>query len=638
MLQVTGRPVTSYQELRAETLKLFPALIEAAQRPGRRAAEERLTATREQISDDRLRVLVCGEFKRGKSSVLNGLLGEVKLLPEHTSHATSVVTTVVYGKPEQVTVYLADGTEQDISRGELHRYVTERGNPHNVKQVREVVIQVPNERLQAGLILVDTPGIGGAYPGHFRVTDALLPEADAIVFVTDTTAAVSPAEQQFLRRAAETAGVIDDEDALFFVMSKIDRERDYPTLQSAAQATLAKALGRPLEHVRVVPVSSLEMRKALETASTVKREHSNFDELEDMLWPALARRQAKILRRGALVDLRESVQSLRKPIIDAIDALSSPSAADEIRNTIDARYATRTAQAAANAQWQNDLSERVHRLVQDIQQRVFDEASEACQRLESQLGELLADLETLRDRSGSCVEAIVGAADWRLRTGIDQLQRELAQRYDLPFGDAEFAGLSAPPVPELRFRPARRPPKQPSLNTVSGVLSLSSVVGTIAAKLALAVFLQDHQKADLIGEQVSGAVVSVASGSVMLYRRLRVIAAQQRDQKEREGATRDELRQYFDAVVQHLAPIIADVARLSASRLRTDLESRIRQDLDSAEESARRVRDPGPLDAVSKASLLKELTAELVPLDRAMDRIAQLDRIAADLAGTQDHE
>jgi hypothetical protein len=632
-----------YKYLREETLSLFPGLKDAARKPGHEETWDRLELAERQLRDGRLLAVVCGEFQRGKSSLINALLGEEPgILPEDSSIATSVIARVGYGAAERITVLRADAdgavTEREIPRGDLPAYMTERGNPGNAKGVQEVIIEIPNERLKPGLVLVDTPGIGGLYAGHFMATDAMLPKANAIVFVTDATQPLTDGELRFLRRAAKTAKVIDDEDALLFVLTKIDKKSDYSELLADTQARLAAAVGRPAQQVRVVPVSSRARRRYLKTGSSAQRRLSNFDELEDLIWAALTRRQAKILLNGALADLETSAVSLLKPIEDAAGALRSPSATAALRETIDARHRSLEKLAAANAPWRRELATGVARTVREVQAKTLTSADEAWRRLEAELDDLLDEPGKLNDRIDSDILMILGTADRLLHDGTARLQRELAERNGLALGRAEMARLPAPPVPDIRIRAAIPAPRQPSMKVASTVVSLSDTVGTMLARLLEALFLPAARgTAELVIGPAGGVALAALSGSVVFSRKLRATVAQRRDRKERRAETHAELERTYRELRQHFAAVIDDVSHAFASAIGAELESRIRQERDSAEESARRVRDQGPHDEAGLAALHKELAAERAPLDLLRARVAELSRLAVELATQGDH-
>lgn len=90
----------TFESLRAEVLELFTRLSDIAAARGAEEAARRLAAGKQRLLDERLVVVVCGEFKRGKSTLLNALLGDRGLFPVDAFYATRVITTAAYGHPK----------------------------------------------------------------------------------------------------------------------------------------------------------------------------------------------------------------------------------------------------------------------------------------------------------------------------------------------------------------------------------------------------------------------------------------------------------------------------------------------------------------------------------------------------------
>jgi hypothetical protein len=137
------------------------------------------------------RLVVMGEIKKGKSSFINALCGIPGLVPVHSDVATSTVFKIRHGKELRYTVYFQkddSGTETKkvITPAELADYGTETGNPDNWKKVDFIAVEAPSAILSNGLIILDTPGVGGLYAKHREITYRHAPSADAIFFVTDS--------------------------------------------------------------------------------------------------------------------------------------------------------------------------------------------------------------------------------------------------------------------------------------------------------------------------------------------------------------------------------------------------------------------------------------------------------------------
>ncbi|HET9757174.1 MAG TPA: dynamin family protein, partial [Candidatus Limnocylindrales bacterium] len=144
-------------------------------------------------------VCVVGEFKKGKSALINALLG-APVCPVDDDLATAAVTVVRYGETPSATVHRREGGEAIVEAIEptaVPDWAQEPVGRDHRPQVDLVEVRIPNPLLEGGLTLVDTPGVGGLNAGHAAATLAFLPSADALVFVTDASAELSGPELEF---------------------------------------------------------------------------------------------------------------------------------------------------------------------------------------------------------------------------------------------------------------------------------------------------------------------------------------------------------------------------------------------------------------------------------------------------------
>ncbi len=123
-----------------------------------------------------------GQFKSGKSSFLNSLIG-FEALPVDVLPATAVVTRAGYGEKETVRVRYASGESQEATFGELAGFVTERGNPGNQKQVETVEVELPGLAPFRTIRFVDTPGLGSAFAHNTEASMAWLPRVGGALLV-----------------------------------------------------------------------------------------------------------------------------------------------------------------------------------------------------------------------------------------------------------------------------------------------------------------------------------------------------------------------------------------------------------------------------------------------------------------------
>lgn len=135
------------------------------------------------------RIVVMGEIKKGKSSFVNALLGVDNLVPVCDDVATSTIYKICYGPKQEYRVFFTKESGRPmltIDADEVVLYGTEAGNPDNEKSVDFIQVRCPSPMLKDGLVIIDTPGLGGIIKSHKRITYNYVPKADAVFLVTES--------------------------------------------------------------------------------------------------------------------------------------------------------------------------------------------------------------------------------------------------------------------------------------------------------------------------------------------------------------------------------------------------------------------------------------------------------------------
>ncbi len=109
------------------------------------------------VSEGRFYVVCIGQFKRGKSTLINALIGE-PVLPVGFIPVTAVPTVIRYGARKKARIQFRDGAWQEIAASDLDQYVSEEHNPENAKGVGGAEVFLPSALLSTGMCLVDTHG------------------------------------------------------------------------------------------------------------------------------------------------------------------------------------------------------------------------------------------------------------------------------------------------------------------------------------------------------------------------------------------------------------------------------------------------------------------------------------------------
>nr|BFE72437.1 hypothetical protein GCM10020092_057380 [Actinoplanes digitatis] len=161
-------------------------------------------------------IVIVGETKRGKSSLLNALLGVPDLSPVDAAVATAAYLHFSPGTPASAAAYVPGAPEPvpvDVAR--LADWATGGEPPGGGRAPRRIEVTHPAPLLQY-LSLLDTPGVGGLDPAHTAVALDAVERATALLFVADASAPLSQPELDFLAAASERV------DAVVFALTKID--------------------------------------------------------------------------------------------------------------------------------------------------------------------------------------------------------------------------------------------------------------------------------------------------------------------------------------------------------------------------------------------------------------------------------
>jgi predicted GTPase len=218
------------------------------------AAEARSVA--ERVSEGRFYVACIGQFKRGKSSILNALVG-ASVLPTGVVPVTAVPTIVRYGSPATARVRFAASRWTDIPVQTVDEYVSEEKNPENAKHVAALEIFVPSSLLATGMCFVDTPGLGSVFTGNTAATQAFIPHIDAALVVIGADPPLAGEELVLVEAVARH---VKD---LIIALNKADRTTD--TERTAAMAFAQRQLEKRLQYAvqpffEVSAVEQLEHR------------------------------------------------------------------------------------------------------------------------------------------------------------------------------------------------------------------------------------------------------------------------------------------------------------------------------------------------------------------------------------------
>jgi GTP-binding protein EngB required for normal cell division len=143
-------------------------------------------------------VAILGQFKAGKSSFINSLIGR-SILPVGVIPVTTVITRLQYGEKERVLVKYFDGKVFEINMNDIHTVTSEAENPANQKNVEIVDIELPSLKNYAGIRLVDTPGLGSVFKYHVETSENWLPQVGTAILAISSDRPLSGSDVQLIR-------------------------------------------------------------------------------------------------------------------------------------------------------------------------------------------------------------------------------------------------------------------------------------------------------------------------------------------------------------------------------------------------------------------------------------------------------
>jgi len=164
-------------------------------------------------------LVVVGQFKRGKTTLINALLGQ-NILPMGIIPLTSAITILNYGEELKINVFFENGVQKEITLDDLPQYVTEKYNPENKKMVNRVEVAYQSQYLKNGVQIIDTPGVASVHEHNTRTTYQYLSKADAAIFLISIDPPLTQAELIFLRDLKNKVSKI------FFIQNKKETVSD----------------------------------------------------------------------------------------------------------------------------------------------------------------------------------------------------------------------------------------------------------------------------------------------------------------------------------------------------------------------------------------------------------------------------
>jgi replication fork clamp-binding protein CrfC len=320
---------------------------------------ERLARARKRISDPRIRVIIAGQLKQGKSQLINSLLN-LNVCKVGDDESTAVATVVSYSEKPWARIVLEqpDGSEPEVVEIPVNDLRTDlrRAPQAGGREVIRVEAGAPSPMLKSGLALVDTPGVGGYGQPHLAATLGLLPDADAVLMVSDLSQEFTEPEMTFMRQAFEMCPVAT------IIGTKTDIYPHWRDIVYANTTHLQRAgIATP-----IIPVSSILRSHACATNDNQLNEESNFPAIVRFLADHVLSRENDRIRDQVLSEIASAAEHLSLSLSSELEAINDPEARQRLTEDLERRKREAQDVLAQTALWQQVLNDGISDLTGDV--------------------------------------------------------------------------------------------------------------------------------------------------------------------------------------------------------------------------------------------------------------------------------
>lgn len=349
---------------RARAVAAVAAVEDLLSKADRPDLDNRVKAAKARLAQTGCNVLVVGEFKKGKSTLINALLN-APVCPVDDDVATAKPIEIRHTpEPTAEIVYRQDDIGENkppvvrtIRFDELPQYASEPPTAPDAHEVASVRVGLPRQLLGTGLVIVDTPGVGGLGSTHSAITIGALPGADAVLFVTDASQELTASEMEFLRTARALCP------ATVCVMTKIDFYPQWRRILELNKGHLERA---GMSSV-MLPVSSPLRMAAIDRNDRELNAESGFGELVAVLRDELAARAERASLGRLASDLSEMVDHLESQLRAELAVLDDPEESARMVRQLETAKEKADRLRGQASRWQQTLNDGTADLGADIE-------------------------------------------------------------------------------------------------------------------------------------------------------------------------------------------------------------------------------------------------------------------------------
>lgn len=556
-------------------------------------------------------IVVVGETKRGKSSLINALLGVPNLSPVDASVATSAYLEFRHARNPYVLAHVPGRSSPvKLPLSELRAAGASPGTPSGHRQARRIEVGYPRTVLER-LAVIDTPGTGGMDPAHIEITLDAVSKATALVFVVDASAPLSKPELDFLIEASKR---VDD---VLFVMTKVDAYPGWRVIAEDNLALLRTHAGERFAAARVLPVSAKLAELAAKLSGPASVElfaRSGIGELRETI-------TSRVIDRATALHAANSLRAVRSELALLDTALDERGqAADPDERTATDLRAARDRFAARQREdtrgWTLTLGAEIHCARTDAIAALRDQVQQARETYLDVVSSANTDrLTGLPDE----LDRRLHVMSLRISADLEQRCRTIGQRVlQEVFTEPELNTLLSQLNAELRAATSTRPQRErggDQFLVISRTSATALVAGRGAAAGAMAAIGSGSALAS-VALPVVGVGIGLAAGAFALFKRGLDLNRQQA-----EIWLRDVLAEVGTAISDEISHRFADLEYALTVALDRALERRLGQLNERVSQADEAMTQDKPARLLRKAELRADrdaIRARIAELDRAL--------------------
>ncbi|MCE1201403.1 MAG: dynamin family protein [Bacteroidia bacterium] len=263
------------------------------------------------LATNQFNLVITGLFKRGKSSVINALIGQ-QMAPVGVTPVTAAITLFEHAESTRCEVVFNDNQTAPIALNEISQYVSEEENPGNAKQVSLIKVYTNHSELLKTCSIVDTPGLGSVFEHNTETTYHYISRIDAAIFVLSTDSPISKTDAEFLTNLKTRVPKI------IYVINKTDllEKEKLEKLTAFNRKVIAETVEQEEDTIEIIPISC--------KLAGLNSEEGNIGMLADVIKRMIENNKDEILLQTGSKRLNDIIAEILQLLKIQLEAIKMP--------------------------------------------------------------------------------------------------------------------------------------------------------------------------------------------------------------------------------------------------------------------------------------------------------------------------